>query len=130
VVPFAPDMVVSRAQATLQFRPPAAEGERTLKVNTNQNLIILGSNQVMLSTKLDNFVLESLKPDAQGTAVRLTVGRSELTQEFMGAKGAAAGRGGPPLPDALPADLRGERQQRGQAALAAEPGHRPAGLPE
>ncbi len=80
--------VVERKAVLLQFKPPAAPSERTLKMkNLFTFSVYQGTQRVSeVIEKMDGNMLESLKPDPRGigTFTRLTLGSCPLTRDANG----------------------------------------------
>ncbi|HWG43401.1 MAG TPA: trypsin-like peptidase domain-containing protein [Gemmataceae bacterium] len=86
-VPVESQVVVDRKPALLQFKPPGAPIERTLKAQSAVTLTIYkGKRSLSLSEKMDGKVLESLNPDPRGigTFIRLTLGACPFTRGTAG----------------------------------------------
>jgi predicted Zn finger-like uncharacterized protein len=74
--------VVDRMPTTIQYKPPMAPIERTLKLNGNTTLsIFAGTKTIAIGQKMEGAALESLKPDPRGigTFVQLTLGPCPFT---------------------------------------------------
>lgn len=86
-VPFESHAVLERKPALLQFKPPSAAIERTLKAHSALKATIYkGKESLTLSQKMEGNVLESLSPDQRGigTFIRLTLADCPFTREAAG----------------------------------------------
>jgi S1-C subfamily serine protease len=88
--PANPPIVLERVAAAIRFNAPTAPVERSvrLKRSVTANLYRGDENAVVLTTRTEADVLESLQPDGRGlgTFIRLTIGKSSHVRESPGKK--------------------------------------------